>query len=261
MKGALEEFESAYAPPRSRSAKRKEATPTRQPGSSGSRSSTPAKDGGSTSAASAVTHASPASQKREDDGTAALHRHRADGDDAHQHMRPPRVLADRHEDFTKHPEHHPKREHGGYSPRAHSLPHAAASTLSTPTSPEHHRDRRPTRPASVDTLASPSSALPGADLMRRRQEHAARSKARNGTINSGGRGGSSITQRTQQGEEEAEGSESEHGCEQARRRPGSGGGGQGGLDVSRSVLGAKKMGGAPVAPMGHVRGRGGAGFE
>ncbi|KAF3053293.1 hypothetical protein E8E11_009823 [Didymella keratinophila] len=270
LKGALEEFESAYAPSRTKSGKsKKESTPVQQNGGSAGRTSTPVKEPRGTPVPAATSHIVTASPKKEENG-ATDERYQDDEDDSQHQMPPPRfpqVSQSQHDDRLQEDERQPEppatAQIDRSIARAQSVPHLVPETRpptsrstpsSTPPSPnEQHlapsRERvRKIRDRSVDTRAPPA---PGSELMRKRQEYTASlSKAnRNQT-------GAAMGHRTQHDDDDEQDEDlhdhthHEHAHEQRvsdPRRPGSGGG-----------HGAKKqMGSAPVAPMMHIRKDGG----
>ncbi|KAJ4379292.1 hypothetical protein N0V86_005337 [Didymella sp. IMI 355093] len=248
LKGALEEFESAYAPSRTKSVKsRKESTPVQQNGGSGSRTSTPVKEARGTPVPAARSHVVTASQMQENNSTIDQ-RYHEDDNDFHQHMPPPRVpQASQHDDLSKEDERQPDPPKPTQSDRstirAQSVPqHIPPNTLtpsrptrsSTPSSlNDHHlappRDRIRKPRDHSDTYAAPSPLhpqAPGSELMRKRQEYIA-------SLSKVGRNGiAAALGYHAQGEDEDEQYENDH-------------------DHAR-------MGGAPVAPMMHTRKDGGA---
>jgi hypothetical protein len=156
LKGALEEFESAYAPCRTKSGKSsKESTPAQQNGGSGSRTSTPVKEARGTPVPAARSHVVTASQTQED-SSAIDQRYQEDDNDVHQHMPPPRIpQASQHDNLSKEDERHPDPPKPTQSDRstirAQSVPQHTPSNTPTPS--------RPTAPASPATAPTPTSPL------------------------------------------------------------------------------------------------------
>lgn len=274
LKGALEDFESAYAPSRTESGKSgKESTPVQQNGSSAACPSTPVKEARGMSVPAATSYVVTVSPKKEENA-ATNQRYQDDEDDSPHQMPPPRFPQasqsqqdDRLEQGERQPESLVTAQLDRSVARAQSVPRPVPETRpapsrstpsSTPSSPnEQHlapsRERvRKIRDRSVDTHAPPS---PGSELMRKRQEYTASlSKANRNSA------GTALGHHTQHddGDEQYEHFD-DHPYHEQRvsdpRRPGSGGV-HGAL--GKSVLGAKKqMGSAPVAPMMHIRKDGG----
>jgi hypothetical protein len=274
LKGALEDFESAYAPSRTESGKSgKESTPVQQNGSSAACPSTPVKEARGMSVPAATSYVVTVSPKKEENA-ATNQRYQDDEDDSPHQMPPPRFPQasqsqqdDRLEQGERQPESLVTAQLDRSVARAQSVPRPVPETRpapsrstprSTPSSPnEQHlapsRERvRKIRDRSVDTHAPPS---PGSELMRKRQEYTASlSKANRNSA------GTALGHHTQHddGDEQYEHFHDHPYHEQHvsdPRRPDSGGV-HGAL--GKSVLGAKKqMGSAPVAPMMHIRKDGG----
>lgn len=279
LKGALEEFESAYAPSRTKSGRsRKESTPIQQKGGSGSRTSTPAKEARGTPVPTTQSNMVTPNQTQEDN--CATGQRCQEDDDSQLQMPPPRILQtnqQQHEEGIKEDERQPEppatTQTDRINVRAQSVPRYAPESNPTtsrltpnsiPSSPNEQqllppRERvRMIRDRSADAHVTPSLSshlqAPGSELMRKRQEYTASlSKAnRNST-------GAALGHHTQHDDEDEQ-YENDHDHAFEQRRPGSGGGhGQmGGAFLNNSVFGAKKlMGSAPVAPMMHIRKDGG----
>ncbi|KAF1933488.1 uncharacterized protein M421DRAFT_198218 [Didymella exigua CBS 183.55] len=248
---------------------RKESTPTQQKSNSGSRTSTPVKEARGTPALAARSHVVIASQ-RHGDNSATAQRYQEDSDGFQHQMPPPRLLQatqQHHETSTHEAEHHPEPPQPSRA-RAHSLPRHAPESNSAPTAPRtptcSPNDHPPpprdcTRKTRDRTVDNPSAHLhaPGSELLRKRQEYTASlSKANSSSISA------ALGQLAQQDEKQQFEADREHGLEQGFERAGpelrrSGAGAA--VFLGNSVLGGKKMGGVPVAPMAHVRRDGGLG--
>ena len=277
LKGALEEFESAYAPPRTKAGKgRKEATPNQQNGENGSRTATPVKEARSTPV--------PVARSNVTVKTQADQHYQEDEDDSQHQVPPPRVLqtSQQHQDEgVKQDECQPgppaalTSDRAGV--RAHSVPRytsennlttAKLTPISTQFLPkEQHLQPHRERVGKVcDRPADPYSTLstyehlqaPGSELMRKRQEYTASLSKSN--RNSTGAALGHHTQEEDENEQYVNGHVNTH----EQRRPSSGGsqGQMQGAFWGSSVLGAKKpTGSAPVAPMLHTRKDGGRANE
>lgn len=263
LKGALEEFETAYAPSRTKSGKnRKGSTPVRQTGGGEERTPAPVKEARGTPVPTATSRAATASQEKEENSV-SCQRYQDDGYTSQHQMPPPRNpqaspsqqndLLDsnqhRHDSLFEEKRQPDPPQTVPSSTRAHSTPRLNPETLwptprSSPpnsTSPSPNAPHRTLKPRnhSIDTHPPPA---PGAELMRKRQAYTASLSKTN--RNSTGAALGHPAQRADDGDEEEQLFGDGHG--DALQRPGSGGGQ---ARFGSSVLGVKKMGSAPVAPM------------
>lgn len=280
LKGALEEFESAYAPSRTKNGKgRKEATPNPQNSVNPSRTSTPVpevvREARNTPVPSAPSNPTTANQTQMDgEGT---DQHHQDEKDTPKHQMPPphthqarqqsregSIKADTHQPATPTA---PDTCHT--SPRAPSLPrhtHSLNPPHSTPPPYNAHRttasngrrtNPRPSPSSHPHQHQHPQLNAPGTELMRKRQEYTA-------SLNRTNDGGYDHQHQQQQNGYEggyehggyaAEQDRDIHASyEQGRRTPAGGGGGGQFKGLGSSVLGVRK---AAVAPMVHTKSRGG----
>lgn len=266
LKGALEGFEGAYSPRLKSNAKgRKEAIPGQQ---NQSRTSTPVpRFVISTPVPASRSSPTPAVQTGEDNATAQ--RFQDDSDDLQHQMLPPRTpqIHQQHpEEDVKHVDHQPEPHpstsndhtalHQSAPPEHHPADPDPNSNLSSPVEqhpPPPHELAHKNRSRSASSRGSP--AIPGSELLRKRQEYASSITKANRSSTGAALG----QQYPQQGEygEESEHAQDQHAQDkpvttQDPRRP------QG--NFGNSVLGVKKAGAAPAAPMMmHGRKEGGGG--
>ena len=266
LKGALEEFESAYAPPGSKSGKGQQSNAT------GSRTATPvptpSRVARSIPAPVAQSIAAPVSQPQEENSVSEQ-RSYDEEEDSQEQMPPPRILQPSQQQLRDHDVENDEHQAEPSVPtnadhmraRSQSVPrlmpeHIMTTSRLTPNpSPDEQylhppRDRtRKVRDRSAGPPSTPSHLqAPGAELMRKRQEYASSISKTNRSST-----GAALGQHTQADDDDGH-FDSESAYEQ--RRPPSNG--VQGAYLGASVLGAKKPGGlAPVAPMLHTRKDGG----